>query len=116
MPSLRVGRLSMRSTAVLVILIMHTTVSQAQPVMTYGAGAAASRGKWLDQRRTGQYIGMINWALGFISGAAIYGSVGNPLGETDADGGAYWLDNYCRRDPSAYFNAAAKAFIGAHER
>jgi hypothetical protein len=42
--------------------------------------------------------------------------IGNPLGQTDADGVAYWLDNYCHNYPSGYFSAAVKAFISAHQR
>ena len=75
-----------------------------------------SCGTWVDRRQNNQYFEIGNWALGFISGAAIYGNIGNPLGKTDANGVLYWLDNYCRRDPSGYFSEAVTAFINAHKQ
>ena len=104
----------MRSLAMIAALVLYATALRAAPVMTYGVGAGTSCGTWLDHRQRGEWFDMGNWALGFISGAGIYGNVVNPLGKTDADGVLYWLDNYCRRDPSGYFSEAVKAFINAH--
>src|SRR5271167_4306528 len=99
--------------AVVVAMIMQTTGAHAQAVNTIGAGTSSSCGTWLAQRQHDNFFGMINWALGYISGAAVYGDIGNPLGQTDADGVVYWLDNYCHNYPSGYFSAAVKAFISA---
>jgi hypothetical protein len=82
-------------------------------VKTIGAGADSSCGKWLEERRTGNYFSMGNWALGYISGAAIWGDVGDPLGRTDADGVLYWLDNYCNSSPVSPFTDAVNAFIAS---
>ena len=82
-----------------------------QTVNTIGAGARESCGKWLDYRSRKIEDGMINWALGFISGSAVYGDVGNPLQSTDSEGVIYWLDNYCRTHASESFSAAVRSFI-----
>jgi hypothetical protein len=57
---------------------------------------------------------MANWALGYISGAAVFGTVGDPLGSTDAAGVMFWLDNHCRTNPTSQFVSAVDAFIEAH--
>lgn len=75
-----------------------------------GAGVA-SCGRWLEDRKTGRYYNMENWALGYISGAAMWGNGLDPLRQTDADGVAYWLDNYCVAKPTSYFHDAVDAFI-----
>ena len=80
-----------------------------------GSGAASSCGRWLDDRQHDRHWQMANWALGFISGAAIWGdSVGDPLASTDSDGVFYWLDNYCKTHPSVYFHKAAEEFVRTH--
>lgn len=76
-----------------------------------GAGARGSCGSWLEGRKNRQFFYMANWALGYISGAAIWGNIGDPLGHTDADGVLYWLDNYCSSNPTTEFSDAVDAFI-----
>jgi hypothetical protein len=51
---------------------------------------------------------MANWALGFISGAATLGGVGDPLRDVDYQGIEYWLAGLI---PTFY---AVEAFIGTH--
>jgi hypothetical protein len=78
-------------------------------------GGHESCGRWLEKRRTGQAFSMQTWALGYISGAAIWGQVGDPLGPTDADGVSYWLDNYCRarlERPLEHAFQLANALVG----
>ena len=89
----------MRSLLLLLLLLIEVPNLQAQSVTTIGAGASASCGRWLDRRRTGHKDGMANWALGYISGAAVYGEIGDPLRDTDSDGVLYWLDNFLRQKP-----------------
>jgi hypothetical protein len=43
---------------------------------------------------------MGNWALGFLSGVAIYSTDLNPLEGVDSDAVSYWLDNYCQARPT----------------
>jgi hypothetical protein len=107
----RAGGASMKKLTLVLCLCLVPVVSpRSDVVTTMGVGANSSCGKWLDARRTGRYFDMANWALGYISGAAIWGA-GDPLGQTDADGVAYWLDNYCQAKPTSYFSDAVKAFI-----
>jgi hypothetical protein len=80
-----------------------------------GAGAQ-SCGKWLEQRVSNDYFTMGNWALGFLAGAAYYGVNLDPIEGIDSQAVAYWLDNYCRADPTARFVEALKAFIRQHPR
>lgn len=88
--------------------------AHADQVMTIGAGVNASCGTWLERRKEDRHFDLSNWALGYISGAATYGTIGNPLGQTDAYGVLYWLDNYCRGNPSSYFADGVKVFIKTH--
>jgi hypothetical protein len=59
---------------------------------------------------------MGSWALGFISGVAVYSEDLNPLNGIDADGVFSWLDNYCQPRPRATFIEALRAFISKHPR
>ena len=106
----------MRSLILIVALLTYAPTSQATLVNTIGSGATSSCGTWLDRRQQEQWFDMGNWALGYISGAATFGAIGNPLENTDAYGVAYWLDNYWRSQPSGYFVDAVKAFIHAHQQ
>jgi len=80
-----------------------------------GSGAASSCGKWLAYRNSGRelpMLSMLNWALGYISGAATWADdIGDPLRGTDLDGVAYWFDNYCAAQPDNPFSDAVKAFM-----
>jgi len=100
----------------LALLVVAAVSGHAQTFMSAGAGATISCGAWLESRSTpgSQYIGRANWALGFVSGAAWTGRNGDPFARVDADGFAYWLDNYCRANPSVKFRDAVVAFINAH--
>jgi hypothetical protein len=62
----------------------------AEPKKIMGGGVE-SCGAWLQHRRTGGSTDM-QWALGYLSGIAIW-SDANPLRGTDGDGVWYWLDN-----------------------
>ena len=100
-----------------VLAVMWTSVSvQAQPVTIMGSGAKVSCGVWLEARRdlrdrVGNTYGLQGWALGYMSGAASYGSVGDILGNTDLNGVSYWLDNYCNSHPAVPFSDGVRAFI-----
>jgi hypothetical protein len=60
---------------------------------------------------------MGNWALGYLSGAAWAApEEPDPLGKTDSAGVSYWLDNYCRANPTTEFSDAVKAFFFAHNK
>jgi len=106
----------MMKRAALALLLLATLSGRSEAAMIMGAGASASCGNWLEARRARSmnWIHMSNWALGYISGAAVFGEVGDPLARVDADGVDYWLDNWCRARPSSFFKDGVKAFIAAH--
>jgi hypothetical protein len=96
------------------LLVVATLSGRAEAVQTMGAGVGISCGTWLEDRRTrGGHFSALNWALGYLSGAAIFGDVGDPLRGVDPNGVAYWLDNWCRANPSSYFSDGVRAFINA---
>ena len=90
--------------------------AHSQGVHLLGAGTNSSCGSWLADRATNNYFSMGNWALGFLSGVAIYGDNLNPLEGVDSNAIAYWLDNYCQSRPTDRFVDALKAFIRQHPR
>jgi hypothetical protein len=106
----RAAGASMKKLTLALCLCLLPVVSPRSEVRSIGSGNA-SCGTWLHDRKTKDYFAMANWALGYISGAAIWGDVGNPLGQTDADGVFYWLDNYCNARPTEKFYYAMDAFI-----
>jgi hypothetical protein len=93
------------------ILVVAAGEVRSQTKMTIGVGATASCGKWLSRRASGNWFDIGNWALGFMSGVAIYSDDLNPLIKVDSDAVAYWLDNYCSAHPTASFVDAIKVFI-----
>jgi hypothetical protein len=92
--------------------------NEASPhaVRTTGAGSTKSCYRWLVNRASHDDSDMGSWALGFISGVAVYSEDLNPLNGIDGDGVFFWLDNYCRPRPRATFIEAIRAFIRKHPR
>jgi hypothetical protein len=82
----------------------------AHAVTVIGAGANKSCGSWLAHRAARDITGMGNWALGFISGAGVYGRL-DPLKGMNTDAVTYWLDYYCQAHPTDALNSAVDAFI-----
>jgi hypothetical protein len=97
------------------ILISLSISTEAEGKQLFGAGASASCGSWLHDRESGDYYSMGNWALGYLSGIGIYTTL-DPLNDVDANGVSYWLDNYCRNNPTVHFSEALDAFVRAHPR
>lgn len=102
------------SLALLAVLASGAAGAAAQEVRNMGAGVSVSCGAWLQARAERRELRMAEWALGYISGAATYGRIGNPLGGTDPDGVLFWLDGFCRSTPTRPFFDAVDAFIAAH--
>jgi hypothetical protein len=100
----------MKKLTLVLCLCLVPVVSPRSEVPLIGIGAISSCGKWLAARKTNHYFEIETWALGYISGAAVWGGV-NALGQTDADGVYYWLDNYCSARPTDSFYKAINAFI-----
>src|SRR3954463_4778989 len=67
-----------RVLVVLAVLMAVTTASQAQ-VRALGPGVGVSCNVWLEARTDPEgplVFGLLSWVLGYITGAAVYGSVG----------------------------------------
>jgi hypothetical protein len=88
----------------------------ADDVQLLGAGANATCGKWLADRESGFAFPLTNWALGYLSGAAMFSEDLNPLEGLDSDGVLYWIDNYCRSHPLNKITATLRAFVNEHPR
>ena len=84
-----------------------------------GMGANSSCSEWLTARDNStknpfpsSY--MASWAMGYVSGAATTGAVGDPLKGVNPVTFQYWLDNHCRTDPGEPLISALEAFIQEH--
>jgi hypothetical protein len=98
---------------VLGLMLAFSIPAQAQNIMVLGVGNA-SCGSWLQSRRSNNYFSEANWVVGFLSAAGVYGDYGNILANTDSNGVLYWVDNYCRSNPTKPIIEASKAFVRAH--
>jgi hypothetical protein len=88
----------------------------ADEVQLLGPGSNSTCGKWLADRQSGNAFSMSTWALGYLSGAATFSSILNPLHDLDSDAVLYWVDNYCRSHPLDKFPIALNAFAAEHPR
>ena len=98
------------------IALVSSTPAYAVAVTTIGSGSQ-SCGKWLSARENNAnrttFLQMGSWAVGFLSGAVWVTST-DILANTDSDGVFYWLDNYCRANPTATFSDAVIEFYETH--
>jgi len=101
---------------VVLALSLPPTISHARQVWIYGSVMKLSCGTWLQRRQDGNWNQMGDWALGFVSGASMYGDLGDPLGQTDANGVFFWLDSYCRLRPDVSFTDGVQAFVDTHKK
>lgn len=90
--------------------------TSGQSVQFLGAGARATCGQWLEDRKSGNYFGIGNWVLGYLSGVASASRSLNPLNGLDSDAVSYWFDNYCRAHPIEKLTRAIDAFVREHPK
>lgn len=95
-------------------LWLASGASHAQ-VHIRGAGVITCA-TWLQQRAERSSQEAAAWALGFLSGAAIFGAGGGRdfLAVHSWASIGPWLDDYCRSQPGTALPEALKAFIDAH--
>ena len=101
----------------ILLVLPASTVAQnvkSHSVRTAGAGSIERWERWLADRKSHNFSDMGNWALGFISGVAIYTEGLNRLERIEPDAVLAWLDEYCRPRPRATFIEAIRAFIRKH--
>ncbi len=97
------------------IALVASTPAYADTSRGMGVGVTASCGKWLQDREKKDYSSMGNWASGFLTGVDFV--TGNKvLEKTDGAGVFYWLDNYCRTNPTNVFGDAVQEFYLAHAK
>jgi hypothetical protein len=106
----------MKLAAVVLLTICFARPATADDVKSLGAGANATCGKWLTDRQNGNAFSIANWALGYLSGAAVFSDTLNPLEGLDSDAVLYWIDNYCRSHPLERVTVALKTFTLEHPR
>jgi hypothetical protein len=107
---------TMKLVALVLLAICFARPAAADEVKTLGAGANATCGKWLADRQRGSAFSISNWALGYLSGAAVFSQTLNPLESLDSDAVLYWIDTYCRSHPLDKFAVALKAFVNEHPK
>jgi hypothetical protein len=82
-------------------------------VETWGAGNS-SCGTWLEARSANNPIQYEEWVEGYLAGnATLYASMKNENVEfsTDSSGIFYWIDSFCRSNPTDTLGIAAQSFI-----
>jgi hypothetical protein len=107
---------TMKLVALVLLAVCFARPAAADEVITLGAGANATCGKWLADRQGGNPFPIINWTLGYLSGAAVFSLSLNPLKSLDSDAVLYWIDNYCRSHPLDKLTFALKAFVDEHPK
>jgi hypothetical protein len=70
---------TMKMATLVLVAICFARSATADDVQTLGAGARATCGKWLADRQSGNAFPLTNWALGFLSGGAVFSENLNPL-------------------------------------
>lgn len=97
------GRL--KAASITLLLLFSTVPAKAVTIMGTGV---ESCGTWLQHRSEGPY-GDLQWVLGYLSGAAMWGSKDSL--RWDANAVWYWLDNYCQTHPVSNLSDALSAYI-----
>src|ERR1051325_9049646 len=107
----------MRRVATIIILLCQLSPGLAEDVHMLGADSNSTCGTWSASRDSDHnWIAMANWALGYLSGAAVFSTHLDPLKGLDSDAVLYWLDNYCRAQPLETFPHAVRAFAREHPK
>jgi hypothetical protein len=103
--------------AICAISLSSLSPAHTREVTLKGAGAFINCGTWIDKRKknTISWGNELSWALGFISAGAYYGRAGDPFEKIDPIDVAYWLDKYCKNNPTSGFLDAVTIFIEVHK-
>lgn len=100
--------------ALMMASVAGSPILAAEPKYeTQGVGLE-SCGSWLEARNSNSSDMMEQWVLGFASAATflISAAKNESVGySTDVNGMLYWVDNYCRENPTQAIQQAAVAFV-----
>ena len=76
------------------------------PGPIYGAGNV-SCGKWLKDRKSGDYSQELGWVQGFLTAVG----VSMNMGQLDKDGTVNYIDKYCQDKPTDILTLAVVAMV-----
>lgn len=106
----------MRRLALVIAVLLGTSVHVVAEPRGYVGFAGTSCGSWIDARAKKESLAMEYWALGFVSGANGYADQGVDLVKgTDANAMWVWLDGFCRSQPLEPFIVAVQQLCLALE-
>lgn len=93
------------------IAIWSTVPTMAQLVSVHGQGNRSCGTFVTDFQNSVSKSYYQTWLSGFISGANAYSASRDSLNSTDLEGATRWILNYCNRNPTKTFFAAAQELI-----
>jgi hypothetical protein len=106
-------RLSVILFCLAVLSLPRGGLAQTNPRHVLGVGSIETCGKWTEDRghrASGAWLYAGNWALGYLSGVAMFGDY-DILLRLDSDAVFGWLDNYCLMHPLTPFTDALVEFV-----
>lgn len=111
-------RINLKS--LILLTALTSNISSAKAPIHTGDTGIQSCGKWLSLRQKdteNRLDSTLEWASGFLTGAAIFSPKQiDPANGIDAHALSYWLDNYCRANPTKNLLQAIMEFIKEHPR
>jgi len=89
-------------------IVLAAAGANAATIM--GSGITLSCGSWVELRRTPNKAPVEEWAMGYLSGVAMWTPV-SPLDGLDPGAIFVWLDSFCQQRPLEKFKNALDEFI-----
>ena len=104
----------MRAGPSLRVFLIAAAISVAAPsgraATIMGVGITISCGGWVETRKTPNKTTFEEWALGYLSGVAMWSQI-SPLDGLDPSAVYVWLDNFCQQRPLERFKTALDEFV-----
>jgi hypothetical protein len=96
-------------------LMLPQIARAGAPIVTVLGAGASSCGTWEVDRTSNEFTAShdLSWVLGFVTGiesAKASDLNSGLLVDTDANGIAGWIDNFCKANPTASIYAASAAY------
>lgn len=95
----------------LILLISFFICSHAFGYRVYGIAEEDSCGSWLQKRKKDDFYEMGYWLNGYVTAAGRFIN----LKVTDAYAKAFWLDDYCQKNPLVSFVTAVHDLVTSLE-
>lgn len=105
-------------TFLLTVAIMITASATPAIAVTIQGVGAVTCGRWMESTRTQEgVLHSMSWVLGYLSGAAVFGSSGSdPFSKTDQAAIQAWVTNYCAAHPLDRVSVAVNILIKELDR